>query len=189
MRIAIDLDDVLADSLTTFIEFYNSNHQDKLKYEDFTSYTLNEINGTPKEEENKLLADFDNSPYFQDTKPMLKSQEAVMELSKKHELIIVTSRTLEKEEKTKAWLKKYFPEITKVYFTRHNYEASQKTKAEICEEIGADILIEDRLKYAKQTAEAGIKVLLFNYPWNQTKNLNSNIQRVKDWDEILTKLR
>ena len=187
MIIAIDLDDVLADSLTAFIKFYNETHQDVLKHEDFTSYLLTDIRGISREEEYKLLKEFENSPHSKELKPMPKSQEAIKQLSKGNELVIVTSRLEEVRELTMLWLKKYFPELTRVYFTRIDYGKVRKSKAEICKEIQADILIEDNLKYAKEVAEAGIKVLLYDYPWNQTPE-TENIQRVKDWDEILSVL-
>src|SRR3990167_9613058 len=116
MIIAIDLDDVLADSLTAFVEFYNKKHKDKLKYDDFTAYTLNEIKGTPKEEEDKLLAEFDDSPYFKNIKPIKNAREALAYLSKRHKLIIVTSRTTEKEQKTRAWVKEYFKDVSDIFF-------------------------------------------------------------------------
>lgn len=184
MIVAIDLDDVLADFLTAFIEFFNENHDDKLKYSDFTAYTLNEIRGMPADKESHLLENFDKSEYFDKIESMRHSMEAIKKLAEKHELLIVTSRTISKEEKTKAWINKHFPDISKIYFTRENYFAEQKTKAEICKKIGAEILIEDNLKYANQCADAGIKVLLFDYPWNQG-NLNPLITRVKRWDEIV----
>lgn len=185
MIIAVDLDDVLADSLTSFIEFYNRYYDKDLKYEDFTAYTLNEIKGIPREQENKILEHFDESEYFDNIKPMKDAIKVIEKLNKKHEIIIVTSRTKDKEQKTKNWVNKFLKGIKKICFIRKNYQEKPKTKAEICKEINADVLIEDNLSYAKNCAENGIKVLLFDYPWNQAENLNPLITRVKSWKEIL----
>jgi len=185
MIIAVDLDDVLADSLTSFIEFYNKYYDKELRYEDFTAYTLNEIKRIPREEENKILEHFDKSEYFDNIKPMRDAVEVIEELSKKHEIIIITSRTKDKEQKTINWVNKFLKGIKKVYFIRKNYHEKPKTKSEICKEINANILIEDNLSYAKNCAENGIKVLLVDYPWNQEKNLHPLIRRVKSWKEIL----
>ncbi len=184
MIIAVDLDDVLADSLTSFIEFYNKYYDKSLKYKDFTAYTLNEIKGISREEENKILEHFDESEYFDNIKPIKGAVEAVEELSKKHEIIIITSRTRDKEEKTKNWVRRFLKGIKRIYFIRQNYHEKPKTKVEICKEINANLLIEDNLTYAENCAKNGIKVLLFDYPWNQAENLPPLIKRVKSWIQI-----
>ena len=111
--------------------------------------------------------------------------EVIEKLNKKHEIIIVTSRTKAKEEKTRKWIKRFINCAEEIFFIRKNYSEKPKTKAEICKEINADILIEDNLTYAKSCAENGIKVLLFNYPWNQARRLHPLIKRVRSWKEVL----
>lgn len=81
--------------------------------------------------------------------------------------------------------KKICPSNKGNFFIRKSVRDNSKSKAEICKEIQADILIEDNLKYAQQVAQAGIKVLLFDYPWNQSSNLNPLIIRVCGWKEAL----
>jgi uncharacterized HAD superfamily protein len=184
MIIAVDLDDVLADSLASFIKFYNKHYDKTLKYEDFTAYTLNEIKGMPIEDEKKILEHYDDSEEFDNIQPMNGAIEAIEKLSKKNKIIIVTSRTRDKQEKTKKWVEKFLKNIADIHFIRANYSEHNKTKAETCKMIKADVLIEDNPKYAKDCAKNGIKVLLFDYPWN--KKVNSPlIKRVHSWDEIV----
>jgi len=185
MKIAIDLDDVLANSLDSFMEFYNKNYGGELKREDFTAFTLNEIMGTPVEEERNILEDYDDRGYYENIEPTSGAKEAVLELGKKNELVIVTSRPQKKEEQTRRWLKKHMPEFSEVYFIRREYGGESKTKGEVCKELGVEVLIEDNLGYAKSCVSEGVKVLLFDYPWNQEKNLPENMIRVKSWEEIL----
>ncbi len=184
MIISIDIDDILADSLTSFIEFYNQNHEEKIKYEDYTAYSLHEIIGIPKEEEAKIVREFDNGGFFKNMAPVKNSQKAIKKLSKKHKLIAVTARSEEQEEETRAWINKYFPEIKDILFTR-NGQKQNKTKGEICKEIKADIHLDDKLDYAIDCANEGVKSLLFNYPWNRTNNLDPLITRVSGWDEAV----
>lgn len=189
MKIAIDLDDVLANSLDSFIEFYNTNYNGNLKPEDFTAFTLNEIQGMPAEEEQKIMNEYDDSEYYDDINPMPEAKEAISELSKNNELMIVTSRPQKKETQTKKWIEKHIPEIKNINFIRQEYGGESKTKGEVCKELGAEILIEDNLDYAKSCIDKSIKVLLFDYPWNQEENLNPLITRVKSWKEILEILK
>ena len=183
MIIAIDLDDVLAKSLPSFIDFHNRNYKTNLKIDDFKKFFLAEIIALSREEEMKRVELFDESRDFDEIPPMEGAQEAVSKLGKTHELVIVTSRPQKQERRTLDWVKKNFPEIRKVLFIRQEYSGHSKTKAEVCTEIGAEVLIEDKPDYAEQCVEKGIKVLLFDYPYNRSTE-HKNITRVKSWKEV-----
>lgn len=57
-------------------------------------------------------------------------------------------------------------------------------KAEICLAEGIPILIEDHKDYSLSCAEKGIKVILFDKPWNRDFE-HDNITRVAGWNEAL----
>ncbi len=61
-----------------------------------------------------------------------------------------------------------------------------RSKLKVIREMDLNIayFIEDRFEYAMEMAEAGIKVLLMEYPWNQNCGTHHNIIRIKDWKEI-----
>lgn len=185
MKIAIDLDDVLALSLIDFIDFYNKKFNNKISVEDFTGFSLNESIGMPIEEERKLLEEYDASCHYDNIKPMEGAKEAIKELSENHQLFIVTSRPQKREKQTREWLKKYIEGIEDVFFIRQEYKGKAKTKGEVCKEIGAEILIEDNLDYAKSCVVEGVRVLLFDYPYNREDDINPLITRVKSWKEVL----
>jgi len=188
MIIAIDLDDVLAASLIEFMDFHNKNYGTKLKKKDFTAYYLTEIMDISREEENKRVGLFDKSEHSNNIKPIDGSQKAISSLNKKHKLIIVTSRPEGLEKKTRECLLKYIPEIKEIYFIRKDYTGHKKTKAEVCKEIKADVIIEDNLGYALECANAGIKVFLMDYPWTKTKEKNKRVIRVRSWGDILRRI-
>lgn len=60
-------------------------------------------------------------------------------------------------------------------------------KLGFCRRISADIMIEDKGDTALYLAENGIRVLLFDAPYNQYIS-HENIVRVFSWDEILAVL-
>jgi len=188
MKIAIDLDDVLALSLLDFIDFYNEKFENKITIEDFTGFSLNESIGMPVEEERKLLEEYDASHYYDNIKPMEGAKEAIKELGESHKLAIVTSRPKKREEQTREWLRKYIGDIKEVFFIRQKYGGESKTKGEVCKEIGAEILIEDNLDHAKSCVDKGLRVLLFDYPYNRKENISPLITRVKSWKEVLENL-
>lgn len=190
MKIAIDLDDVISNSLTSFLEYFNKsqNYFDELKYQDFTSYNLHKIIPISQEEELKLFLEYDNSDYYLEIKPIEGAIEAINQLKQNHQLIIMTARPQNQEKQIRAWLKKNKINISEIFFIRKEYGAPSKTKGEYCKELNVDILIEDNIDYAKTCIENNIQVFLFDSPWNQEENLNELITRVKSWREILIHL-
>ena len=60
---------------------------------------------------------------------------------------------------------------------------------EFCKEAKSVLHIEDNLTYAEEIANAGINVILFDYPWNRKENLNPLIRRVSSWIEVIPLIR
>lgn len=185
MKIAIDLDDTLADSLTSFIEFHNKRYKTKLRYEDFTAYTLNEIMGMPKEEEARRLKEFDDSNYNDEVKPLKDAVNAIEELGKNHTISVITSRPKKIEEKTRKWINANVPLVKEVIFTRKEHNGRTKSKGEICMEIGADVLIDDNFEHALECEKAGVRCIVLDYPWNRKYKLGRCMLRAMSWKEVV----
>lgn len=79
------------------------------------------------------------------------------------------------------WLKKH-----KMFFKTIEYCSEENTprdKLMACFKLSVDVMIEDKPDVALYLAQNGIKVLLFDAPYNQELN-HENIIRVHDWYEI-----
>jgi len=190
-RIGIDIDEVLVDLISPFCIFHNNNHGSSLVKEDFKTYNLWKHLGGTREESEKKIRDFFESDNFEELKPVLGSQEAIKLLSKKHDLIVVTSRPKHVKDKTLNWLEEHFPEFfLDFHFTDHFSPGEIHTpKSKICLEQNIEILIEDNLEYALDCASNGIYILLFDSPWNRCEILPKEIKRIKSWQEILEVLK
>jgi len=59
-----------------------------------------------------------------------------------------------------------------------------------CRSLNANILIDDNPRYAIECAEAGIRVLLFDYensyPWSKIDSADQHplVTKVKNWEEV-----
>lgn len=190
MIIAIDVDEVLATLLNPVIDYHNDMYNTSLTREKFQSYNWWETWGGTKEEAIAKFYDFWETDYPNRIRPIEGSIEGVKAIKKKHELIVITSRQLDFEEQTKKWIQQYFPDtFTQVHFTNALPRSGEtRRKVEICLETGAEVLIEDNLSQASECAKAGVRVFLFDCPWNQSESLPQNITRVKSWDEIIAAL-
>ena len=66
---------------------------------------------------------------------------------------------------------------------RYDAEGSAEYKSRLAEELGLDVFCEDDVVIAKTLAAAGIRVLLFDHPWNRDVS-HERITRVVGWSEV-----
>jgi len=134
------------------------------------------------------LYGFFNSDHFKNIQPVSGSQEAINEIAKDHDLVIITSRQHDIKNHTIDWIQQHFPEtFFGIHFGNHyGLSGQKKSKLEMCDMLNIDMLIEDSADYANECANSNRKVLLFDTPWNRNIKLNSgNIYRINSWYEVL----
>ena len=188
MKIAIDIDGVLLDILSPIIEVYNRKNGTSFKFEDFKDYDFHKTWGGTFQEAVDFVDKFWEMSEFINLKPFPESVKCVSELSKTHELIIITNRPEVIKITTKKQIRSHFPNCFEfIHFTNQYNKSSEHhgfTKAQICSKLGADVIIEDCIEHVVDLPE-NIKGILLDRPWNQG-NVPKNVTRVNTWDEILT---
>ena len=186
MKIGIDLDDVLGESMEALIAFNNANYGTNLKIENVKEYDLLKILGVNIEEAIGKLNKFHETSYGKNIKPLKDSLTVLTKLKENNKLYIITSRSEDTREITEKWVDNNFPNIFyKIYFTAEFAEKNTKiTKGMVCNKLGIDLLIEDNLGYAIESIAPNRKIFLFDRPWNQTDKLPAGITRVHSWKEI-----
>lgn len=170
-RIAIDMDEVIADPIDKFIAIYQQKHG--------YNFTLDEMHG--KEFRELLPGDINHTlheyihekGFFRDLKPIAGAQEVLEKLSHKYELYIV-SAAMEfpnSLEDKLHWLKDHFPFIswTHIIFCGHKI-------------VNVDIMIDDR---TRNFEGFNGRKLLFTSPHNV--NI-TGYERVNTWQEVAEKL-
>ncbi len=189
MKIGIDIDDTLLDFVGTFINFHNEIYKTNLKKEDFKTYSFSHARGGTIKQEINTVNQFYKTDFFKKMQPFEGVVEVIQKLKKNNDLFIVTSRPIHMQGGTLEWLVEHLPNIfSEVFFSSNHYtkaKNSGRTKAEICYDLDASLLIDDSLEYAKQCVKKGIEVLLFgdDSPWNQNGEIKG-VTRVKDWQAI-----
>ena len=192
MKIGIDIDDVLAGSMKPLIDFHNQKNGNDLIFEDVFSFNLSKVfNLETKEEMFNHILDFYKSDFFRKIEPLPGSNEFVFELSKSNQLAAITGRPGNIKNETVFWLEKFYPNcFSDVHFSNHfPGEDGNLSKADFCLKEGYEILIEDSKEFASECAEKGIKVFLFNQPWNKNFTRHENIFPVDSWEEIMDKIK
>ena len=190
MKIAIDIDEVLGGFMPNFIKFYNDKYKTNLIMNELPSYYLYNFLNVTKEDIIQRVYDFHKTDYFKNIEPIKDSQESVKKLKENNELFIITSRQNDVIKETEYWINENFPNIfSKIYFTNNlSKNGESKTKKEICDLIGADVLIEDSFEYCLECISSNRKIFLLDYSWNRDCNLPKEITRVYSWKEIMEKI-
>ncbi|PYI51547.1 5' nucleotidase, NT5C type [Paenibacillus flagellatus] len=108
-RIAIDMDEVVADTLGKLLHCYNRDYEDTVTIEDLHGKKLRQVAKCGQE----LYRYFDDPTFFRDLAVMPDSQDVIRELQTRYE-IFIASAAMEVPASFAAkyeWLKEHFPFI------------------------------------------------------------------------------
>jgi 5'(3')-deoxyribonucleotidase len=170
-RIAIDMDEVLADTIDKFIELYKERHQTEVLLADMHGKEFGET--LPPHLISSVREYVNEKGFFRDLKVMPGSQEVVKALMEKYDVYIASAAMEFKYslEDKHEWLEEHFPFIswTNIIFCGHKV-------------LDVDIMIDDRIK--NFVTFKGRK-LLYTSPHNL---LVDGFERVNNWQDIAAKL-
>ena len=185
--IAIDADDVIADTVPVFIDWLNKEYNTNFSHEEMNNqdYDLDYLK-IDKETWSTVLDKFHDSEDYKKIKPIKGAKEALIKLKEKYELVIVTARPETLIIKTKEFMNKHFLKIfSKIYHTTSRKENKSLKKSEICKELGINTIIEDSYENGLDCAQSGIKAIILDMPWNRNKDYTqNNITYAKNWEEV-----
>lgn len=176
MKIGVDIDGVLANSLPLWVtelnKFFNKNKQ-------LEEIRLCEIHKTYGVTFNELKLFLERKGRFlmSEPAPVTGSSYYLGKLKKHHEICIITARDKRYYQETHNWLKKNnLPYDELLMLGNHE-------KKEFCLERDVKALIEDTLEIGIKVSAAGIPVLLMDAPYNRGA-LPELVYRKHSWEEI-----
>jgi uncharacterized HAD superfamily protein len=188
-KIGIDIDEVIVEFMSGYLVFHNKKYKTNYNLNDITNYHL-WIAGLHKTKEESVedVNEFSNSIHF-NSLLLGKNVKSNLELVlKKYDSYFISSRSKLLKEKTKDFFYSNFSNNKyKFIFSGEIYGG--KSKAEICKEEGIHKMIEDNADYAFDCAKKGIITFLIDKPWNKNHRKHKNIIKVKDWKDLMSKLR
>jgi 5'-nucleotidase len=167
-RIAIDMDEVIADANQRFAEWYERDFNESILADKLHGKHFREA--VKAEHKDKVTEYVRTDGFFKDMAVMPDSQDVLLALSKKYEIFITTAAMefptsfVHKYE----WLKDHFPFIP----WTHMVFCGDKSI------IHADFLIDDHAKHFQRFTGQGI---LFTSPHNVNEDWTP---RVNNWKEV-----
>lgn len=184
--IAVDIDDVLAAHVEAFVKFSNEKYGTRLTPEDYTDHWA-DLWHEDHDEVERRAKEFHVPQSVIQYRLIEEADTALRKLSKDYALVVVTARRQALLKTTKDWLDSYLPGVFKdTHFVPIWVPNNKVTKADICQQIGADYLIDDLPRHCNLAAKAGIATILFgNYSWNRNEKVADGVVRAKDWPEVI----
>ena len=182
-RIAVDLDDTIADVTSNVIDMIRKEYGIGIKKEDITDYNINLFAKIGKD---KVMDAFVRA---WDNKSMIalmdKDIPRVMAELRKDYVIDIFTATSGKLEAVLAWLY-----MNNIRFDNFVHLRSSREKLGFSD---YDAFIDDNPMVAEHYSSAGKKVFMLRQPWNErlanaASNSDTNIMPVSSWAEILAKL-
>ncbi|MWC29840.1 5' nucleotidase, NT5C type [Paenibacillus sp. MMS18-CY102] len=166
-RIAIDMDEVIADFNAKHLRLFNEEYNEQLTVDDLKGTRLRLIRPHLKYE---IIAYLKDPSFFSDLDVMENSQQVIQQLSEHYEIFITTA-AMEYPTSFAAkyeWLKKHFPFLSDMNFVFCGDKSI----------IRADYLIDDNMRHFDNFTGQGI---LFTAPHNVNENATI---RVNSWLDV-----
>jgi 5'(3')-deoxyribonucleotidase len=168
LRIAIDMDETLADTLTHHLNVYNGEFAQQLTKADCRGRALKDA--VPQEHQGRILEHYKSTWFWRDIQPMPRSTEVLAELQIRHEVFVVSAAM---EYPTSLgpkyeWLKQHFNFLP----DSHIVFCGDKSI------ISTEIMIDDHARHFQRYRGSGF---LYDAPHNCDE---ARYPRLRDWTEI-----
>lgn len=191
--IAIDIDDVLADSTDALRLTVNNKlgiqlepHHYKVNgpYWQYYEHVWENNGLNDKIKHTELEADMINDQSH--VVPVVGSIDALRKLSKNYNIVLVTARNPLWNKATRVWLDSHFKGsfIDLHVLGNHKIVESPRSKGEVCAEVGASWLVDDNPQHCLSAVDYGVDAILFGeYGWHF--DAPDHLSRCKDWPAVL----
>ncbi len=178
--LAFDIDGVVADIMTTFLELartrYNCGHH--LHFEDLTAFRLEDCLDLPPEIIQTLIRELIDRPHELTVEPLPHAVPVLTRLAREIPLLFVTAR--DRATPIKTWLHQTLTQVPPE-FIRVVATGDPDTKLHYLLDHGVQYFVEDRLETCQQLAGYGITPILFAQPWNRRPH---PFLEVADWPDL-----
>jgi 5'-nucleotidase len=167
-RVCVDMDEVMADTLSEHLRRYNQEFDEALTVEDLAGKGIWDV--APLDRQKQVRAFLDAEDFFEDLPLMPDSQQVLKDLSNRFEIFIATqAMTVPNSLGPKyRWLQRHFPFISPTHYVFCGNKSI----------LRADFLIDDLPRNLERFEGQG---LLYTAPHNLSE---TRFARVNNWPEV-----
>ncbi len=200
MKLGVDLDDVIAVCAVPYLRRFAEEYRVPLPDErEIGWHLLREMDGrVPPAERDRFRMKLYGGTFFSEL-DIYEDCPAVLErlVQAGHELYFITARNEARRPVTETWLREkgILGHAKAVHLKphgefrpdhprgRYDPDSSAAYKLRLAQELELDRFCEDDVVIARTLAENGVRVLLFDQPWNR-ELAHERITRVRGWAEV-----
>lgn len=204
MRIGVDLDDVIAVCAVPYLRRFAQEYKVELPDDkEIGWHLLRDMDKhVSAEERDRFRIKLYDGTFFSQLE-IYKESPVVLErlVQRGDEIFFITARAERRRMVTETWLreKRILDYAKAVHLKpygefrpdqprgRYDPEGSAAYKMRLALELGLDLFCEDDTIISQTLADAGVRVLLFDHPWNRDVS-HERITRVSGWTEVATLL-
>ncbi len=204
MKIGVDLDDVIAVCAVPYLRRFAAEYKVELPDErEIGWHLLRQMDEkVPARERDRFRMRLYDGTFFSDL-DIYEDCPAVLEqlVQRGHEIYFITARNEARRMVTETWLreKRILDYAKAVHLKphgefdpdhprgRYDPQSSAAYKVRLAQELRLDLFCEDDVVISRALAEAGVRVMLFDHPWNREVS-HDRITRVSGWSEVASLL-
>lgn len=173
MRIAIDIDNVIANLQLTVVNLFNDKYGTNYTLNDFDDFNIENV--LPFQEAIDMKEMYASEDIYNHVKPIAGSQDGVRKLiSAGHEVYLVTDAIPKNYYNKVQWIKNFFPIIDEAHIVSMKHKQLFK----------CDVMIEDNVH--NLIAGTHYHRICLDYKWNRNvRDWVYDIHRCSNWHEIV----
>lgn len=184
LRIGMDVDDVLVESLPEYLRLFEQYFGHRVPVAEAAWEVFRRFPQIPQDRLDGFFAHLDRINFLASRPVYPEAVVAVRRLAAQgHRLIVVTGRFVTHESYTRQLLAGAGILDAFSALVHRDGEPTQTYKARTAKVWGLDLLVDDELHVAACVAPA-VPVLLMDRPWNR-EPLPAGVTRVSGWDQVL----
>ncbi|MEW5692227.1 MAG: hypothetical protein AB1765_02900 [Candidatus Hydrogenedentota bacterium] len=179
----LDLDNILADFVSTFLEFVYVKTGERYRVAEIKDYSLQKALGMSEPLMDTILNEFNNENKWKDIPLIEDARRFIDELKKmRKSIVVVTSRPSVSVFETRRWFIKNRILVDDILV------ADRTPKSRVIRKSGYkfDFFVDDGLHFAFDISKVVQRVYLLTCPWNMKNSFKSHrVIRIKKLSEIL----
>lgn len=188
--IAVDIDNVLANTAESFAQYSNRTWGTNISESDFGE-DFTRVWGVTYSEALRRLDEIYETDIFLSISPKEGAKDVIMSLRSSYDLVVLTSRRKSSSVHSRYWIEAHYPGcFSEVYFSGiydknlEDHSVVNLTKGEMLKQIGASYLIDDEPKHCISAAALGVPSVLFQPRANSTQIDTSLITTLNSWSDV-----
>ncbi len=194
MKIGIDIDNTIAPTFKTIIEYLNKKYSSKKRHKHSKNPSGYDLFHSDFKTFYPDWKEFIESDSHHAMKPIKGSVRVISKLSKKHEIYVLTARASYQRVSTVFWIDKHYKnKFEEILFLDYHNDDNTKpvfTKGDLCKKFKLDVMIEDDFLQVIDIANKSedTKIFLFDknnqYTWNKKRPLPKNTKKIESWKDV-----